>query len=502
MILIEDLTSFVVSLLIGIIGLNLVFFLFVLWRRLTRQSFFKEKDSARERFRPVVQDLLAGRLTPEQAIVVLSRGTSDAEKDAIWSLLHSTDPDGRMKCTLVLFGLGRVEQWSQAAFGRKRTSELLEMIKKNQPYTPPARATQASRAVNKLKVKSVPKSLAVDNLAQLSPEWALVFCAEGLLDPSMEVRVMAMRGLGKTKLRPALPHLFREMERCISEKSDLSLRGVKTALIEFGIEDLASYTPYLTHENPRFRFFVVDSAREICNRAAQGGVLNKNDFSPEFCEKILNYSAVDSFSDVRARAGSIVKHFRDKRAVETLRNLLKDENEFVRLHSVRACADRYYMDLIPEVTHLMKDPKWRVRESAAKAIAEIGGGLSDLYREFITTSDLYESEQIAEQIQRGGLMPHIVAELHEGGEPRQRAFAVCQKLAILGKTSLLSMILASPELGDEVRVQIIQALSISPTPQFRAALQSVMKQSPSKLLAEAAGAALIKRAAQSAGGSA
>ncbi len=125
---------------------------------------------------------------------------------------------------------------------------------------------------------------------------------------------------------------------------------------------------------------MVDSAREICNRAAEGGVLNKNDFSPEFCEAVLGHSAVDTSSDVRARAASIVKHFRDKRAVETLRKLLGDENEFVRLHSVRACADRYYMDLIPEVTKLMKDPKWRVRESAAKALAEIGGGLSDLLR--------------------------------------------------------------------------------------------------------------------------
>ena len=96
--------------------------------------------------------------------------------------------------------------------GIRAQSERLsfwEMIKKNQPYTPPARAMQASRAINRLKVKSVPKALAVDNLAQLSPEWALVFCAEGLLDPSMEVRVMAMRGLGKTKLRPALPPLPR-----------------------------------------------------------------------------------------------------------------------------------------------------------------------------------------------------------------------------------------------------------------------------------------------------
>src|SRR6266704_4723931 len=117
MILIEDLTSFILSLLIGIIGLNLVFFSFVLWRRLSRQRFFNEKDAAKERFRPVVQDLLSGRLTPEQAITVLSEGTSKAEQEAIWSLLSSSDAEGRLKCTLVLFGLGKVEEWSNEAFG-------------------------------------------------------------------------------------------------------------------------------------------------------------------------------------------------------------------------------------------------------------------------------------------------------------------------------------------------------------------------------------------------
>jgi HEAT repeat protein len=490
MILIEDLTSFIVSLLIGIIGLNLVFFSFVLWRRLTRQRFFNEKDASKERFRPVVEDLLSGRLTPEQAIKVLSEGTSKAEKEAIWSLLSSSDVEGRLKCTLVLFGLGKVEEWSNEAFGAKRTAELLEMIKSNKPYVAGSQVRRSPKSYQRLKMKSVPKALAVDNLAQLSPDWALIFCIEGLQDPSMEVRAMAMRGLGKTKLRSALPHLFHEMAHCIEAQSDLSLRGIKTALIEFAIEDLPAYTPYLTHANHRFRFFVVDSAREICNRAAEGSVLNKNDFSTDFYEAILNFSAVDEFPDVRARAANIVKHFRDSRSVAALRLLLSDENEFVRLHAVRACSDRYYIDLIPEVSRLMRDPKWRVRESAAKSLGEIGGGLSELYGEFVKTTDVYQSEQIAEQIQRGGLMPHIIAELHEGGEARKRAFTVCQKLALLQKTSLLSMILSAPELGDEVRMQIIEALSIAPTLPFRSALQTILKQEPSAELLHAVNSAL------------
>lgn len=502
MILIEDLTTFILSLLIGIIGLNLVFFAFVLWRRLTRQRFFNAKDAARDRYRPVVQDVLSGKLTPQQAIVVLSEATSPAEKEAICSLLNATDTEGRLKCTLVLYGLGKVEEWSREVFGNKRTVELIEMIRLNRGYTPPTHQPRIPKSYRRLKMNSVPKAISLDNLAQLSPDWAFVFCVEGLRDPSVEVRAMALRGLGKTHLPSALPHLFEEMENCIAQKSDLSLRAVKTALIEFAIEDLPAYTPYLTHKNHRFRFFVVDSAREICNRAAEKTVLNKNDFSPDFYEAILNHSSIDEFPDVRARAANIVKHFRDSRAVAALRTLLVDENEFVRLHAVRACSDRYYVSLIPEVSRLMKDPKWRVRESAAASLGEIGGGLAELYGEFVTTTDVYQSEQIAEQIQRGGLMPHIIAELHEGGEARKRAFTICQKLALLNKTSLLSMIVTTPELGDSVRMQIIEALSIAPTPPFQFALQSILKQDPSPELLQAVNTALKVRAVKAAGGTA
>ncbi len=64
------------------------------------------------------------------------------------------------------------------------------------------------------------------------------------------------------------------------------------------------------------------------------------------------------------------------------------------------------------------------------------------------------------------------------------------------------MILSAPELGDEVRIQIIHALSISPSAPFRTALRTVLKQNPSPTLSQAATQALNLRMAQSAGGTA
>ncbi len=493
MILIEDLTSFVLSLLIGIITLNVVFFAFVLWRRLTRQRYFMQKDAARQRYAPLVNDLLEGRLGPERAASAFSEATAKPEREALAELLKGDTDAQRVLCTEVLYSMGKIQAWAREAFGKERAAELIAMIERGQPHQPARGSRNAPSWLRRIQMLAIPRALAVDNLAQLAPEWALIFCIEGLLDPSMEVRSMALRGLAKTRLHAALPYLFHEMERSTESRSDLSLRGVKTALIEYEVDDLVLFTPYLTHPNHRFRFFVIDVAREICNRAAELGVLNKNDFSVEFYDAVLTSSVNDEFADVRARAANIVRHFRDTRSVQTLRKLLKDENEFVRLHAVRACADRYYVELIPDVIASLKDPKWRVRESATESLGNIGGGVPELYSEFVKTTDLYQSEQIADHIQLGGLVPHLIAELHEGGDARKRAFAVCQKMALLKKTSLLSTILAAPELGDDVRIEMIRAMSIAPSQRFRDTLHMIKKQNPSEALAGVVESALQVR---------
>jgi hypothetical protein len=92
------------------------------------------------------------------------------------------------------------------------------------------------------------------------------------------------------------------------------------------MDDLQHFVPFITHPHRRMRFLVVDTAREICEKAAEEGLLNKNDFSQAFYDAMLNSAVTDEFADVRARSAAVVRHFRDADSMRALRRLLKDDN--------------------------------------------------------------------------------------------------------------------------------------------------------------------------------
>jgi HEAT repeat protein len=467
-ILIEDLTAFILSLILGVISLNLIAFCFVFWRRFARQRQYVAKDSARTRYRPVVEDLWAGRSTMEATTALLQTAASRAERSGIESLLlEAPDAAARLKSSDLLFVFGSVERWSRNAFGRRRALELIASAVKKDPYTPPKSLVHPPKVLRRMRLFSITRALLVDRLSLLAPEYAFYFCAEALLDPAPEVRAIAVRGLGRTKNPGAFPMLIHELERSVDMQNDVSLRAAKTALTEYGLDDLDHFTPYVTHKNSRMRFFVVDIAREICNRSAKDQLLNKNDFSLGFYEVMLTQAVKDEFADVRARSAAVVRHFRDADSTEALRKLLKDETEFVRLHAVRACADKYFGALLPDVLALLQDKKWRVRESAARTLAQMGtAGISEMYHNFLESQDAYGSEQVAEQIQRGGLVHDLLHGLGEGGDARAQAYAVCAKLVRMGKTSLLTSTLESSSIALEVRFLLMDALAMSPTPEY------------------------------------
>lgn len=520
MLLIEDLILVTIWLLVTVIAINLVFLAFVFYRRWWRTRYYRAKDEARERYRRAIAEFVAGEVAVQTTAGSLAEAKAPPERDAIQELLlDGITPQNADRITELFYALKYVEHWSRTAFGRKKSTELMRrsQVREQVPISTAVEESWLNR-FRQMRVFSVPRALAVDHLGNLAPENAQVFMAEALHDPSTEVRRVAVAAMGRSRNPAAIPLLLDELHKAISEGNDVSLRTTKAALVCYQLADLQYFIPHVTHPNPRMRFFVVDTLREICNRAGRKGsragsgissragsgvgsgvgsgigsgvrpgsgigsgagsgtlttgLLTRRGFPPELCEVLLQHSVNDSFADVRARAAALVAHFRDAQAVEALRKLLGDENEFVRLHAVRMCADRYYGDLIPEVLKCMADTRWRVREAAVKTLGAFGvAGLSELYKYFVSTGERYESEQIAEEIQRTGMVDSLLTALGSGGETSRLAEAVCRKLTVMGKTSLLTNAVAQ-RIPTEARLLLMEALMAAPTPRYVAILETL-----------------------------
>jgi hypothetical protein len=327
---------------------------------------------------------------------------------------------------------------------------------------------------------------------------ATYFATEALSDPAFEVQYTAINVMGKHRVPAALPQLVKELQTAVEQASDLSLRSVKAALVCYQIDDLPWFVPLLEHPNPRVRFFLVDAVREICLRAARDLPLNKNDFSQPFYNLFLNRMAGDSSADVRARSAAVIGYFRDEKAVQALRKLLQDENEYVRLHATRACADRLYTPLIPDVLRRLEDSKWRVRDAAAQTLRAMDReGFNEMLRLFIDTGDRYTAEQIVDEIQRSGMVEDVVSSLVPGNPDFVLAEGMCRKMVKMGKTSLLLNALSSAGVPDEARAVMMDAIALAPPPEFYPLLQE-MSQHDSALGFKASSvlsASSIRRAA-------
>ncbi len=466
--LLEDLTNLVLWLLFTVASVNVVFLCFLFYRRISRNRYYLSKDAARERYRVVVSDFAEGRLTVEAAAGLFQEATTEPEEDALEEMLLSVAKGANtLRVSELLFAMGYVDRWARTAFGRKRAKDLIAHALRGD-------TTKVTLELHKsyfnwlrgMRVFSVARAIAVDHLGRLAPEYSIVFAAEALRDPGTDVRQVAIYSMGHNRHPAVIPLLLQELEKAIVAGNDVSLRTTKSTMISYKLEDLYHFVPYLNHPNRRLRFFVVDTVREIANRAAKTTMLNKNDFQTEIYEAFLTKVVADEFEDVRARGAAVIRHFRDRRALQALRQLLEDENEFVRLHAVRACADRYYAEIVPDLVKRISDKKWRVREAATKALTVFGvSGVDELYKFFVGTADQYCSEQISEEVQRTGLTQDLVAAL-ASPQDAQLAQAVCQKLTLLGKTSLLNTALLSTGVPVESRLLLMEALMASPTDDF------------------------------------
>lgn len=483
---IEFVTGFLGWMVVLTLSVSASFQAILLWRRSARARYFARRDAARERFHLPIERFLTGAADLAQTLRLLGPLNHEAERDAVAELAARTrTPEAAERRSRLLWRTGHVHRWAKAAFGRRSGSALVDMAFANTRLVAgrlPGRH-RGARAFWRRRIFSVPRALALHELARLAPAHANVFLEHALLDPSVEVRRLAVEAMGENASPASIPLLLEELRRAVEEGNDVSLRTIKSALVRFRVLDMEPFLPFFRHPTQRMRFFVIDTLREICHRTSAGQLLGADAFSAAMRHVVVQECCRDEFADVRARAAGVLRHFLDADAVQALHLLLQDDNEFVRLHAVRACNHSFYRPLIPDLLLRVTDIRWRVREAAVKALADLAPqGLEELYHLFVSSHDKYACEQIAEELQGRGLVRSLVAELK--GPAPELALAVCRKLRELGFTSMLISEL-SQVARPELRISFTEALRLAPVEEFVAVLREIAEPHPD---AEHAGA--------------
>lgn len=482
----ENLLRIVIWVTLSVLAVDVILVLFILRRRLSRWLYFNKKDLAAKRFQAPIGDFLAGNIAIEDLVSTLRTGRGKAARDAIRDLLlDNLAGNNRKMITDALFRLGFVDIWASEAFGRKRARQLVHHIVTGEKL--PLRPKRGFKRIRRLRLFCVRRARAVMQLGHLNADYAKVFMREALDDPSPFVGRANVIAMGHNPELYEVPILLDLLRQTADGASELPVHSVKTALVRHPITELEQFVPYLNDKNPRFRFLLVDSIREICD--ATPFVLGPRNFPEPLYRWFLQEAIQDESIDVRARSARVVRHFHDAAAVAGLRALLLDKNEFVRLHTVRACADPYYSELISDIGRRITDVRWLVREAAVKTLATFGKpGREQLEGLFLATRDQYASEQMIEEMQREGIIVAMLPAL--GGQNGDFALAkdVCTKMVRMGKTSLLTDILGhetrvtrwasvTPSgepmtvAAERARAQLLEILLAAPTPDLIEALR-------------------------------
>jgi hypothetical protein len=498
----QHLIKIVLWLAVSVLAFDLVLVASILCRRLSRFIYFRKKDEFKRQLSGPIRQFLKGEMPVEELAGTLQSASGRAARDLIQEqLLKGVVNANRQVVTEFLFRFGYVDRWAREAFGGRRGRQLINHVVYGRELTPAGR--QRWVAIRRLRLFCVRRARAVGQLGKLDAKFTQVFMREALLDPSPSVHRADVAAMGHNRQVYKIPVLLELLRKAVEGAGELPVSEVKTALARYSIRDLEHFVPFLDSENPHFRFMLVDTIREICDSTWKAP-LTAQDFSESFCRWFIGHAKIDDSTDVRARSARVVRHFHNSEAAATLRTLMYDQDEFVRLHAVRACADPYYTELIGDVVQRTSDCKWRVRESAARTLTTFGkSGQTEMVHHFLRTADRYASEQIAEQMQREGFIAGMLPVLGSRNEEFLLAMEVISKLANMGKTSLLSDLLlqetqfipwsvrsseiriASREDTQKARTRLLEILLAAPTPQIMAAVETLAARRQDDLNAKA-----------------
>lgn len=454
--LIEHVTEVVFTFIVAVLFGTGTLIAMTIARRQRRERYFQRVDEVRLRFENVVKALLAGRIEYQRGLDALKSLSGLDRMTMLEQLLVAKPAPPEQVATLrkACEDLGLVKLWQREVSGQIAAASLT---------SPKGILTRIGRLHFLVRAK------AAENLGMIrhAESWPLL--VKALDDPHTDVQIVAARALAQLAQPESFTMLLDRLRRVVTDPTyRVSLRTVKSAAVSFPLKQANELIRLLGDSNARIRFLAVDIAREMVERESAREVdfqLDRKNFPPELSELFVTKLCFDQNPDVRARSAPVLANLVDPRAAPALVTLLEDPQWFVRLHAVRSLAKRKFLSQADAIGNRLTDSHWMVRESAARTLMVFGrAGLDQLTRHFLGTEDRYSKEQIADEMQRAGLIPTLLAQY--ASEPQGSEGEVFRQLAAMGKTSYIVATLAT-ESERNTRKKFLVELGSLPDPQIQ-----------------------------------
>jgi HEAT repeat protein len=219
--------------------------------------------------------------------------------------------------------------------------------------------------------------------------------AEGLRDASMEIRLAALRGLGRT----ASPQAAEEILAWLSEKGMLvPALPVQNALIQCCVEQPQLLMPYVRNAK--------GSLREVLGRVL--GEVASASLSMDLVQ-----FAGDELEELRAAAARAMSSSPSQLGFEVLNELARDPVWFVRLRAVVSLGKLGSARAIPALLAGLRDANRLVRLRAAEGLVSISGDTSSIFDQVVQLGDRYGLHAFLAALDNADLRGKLDAKLQD-----------------------------------------------------------------------------------------
>jgi HEAT repeat protein len=220
--------------------------------------------------------------------------------------------------------------------------------------------------------------------------------AQGLRDRDLEIRLAALRGLG----RMACPQAAEEILAWVGERGlCVPALPLQSALIQCCAERPQLLIPYLQHaEGP---------LREVLGRVL-GEVA-----TPSLSLDLLQFVG-DNLDELRAAAARAMSHAERGLAFDVLNELVRDPVWFVRLRALVSLGELGDPRAIPDLLLGVTDSHRLVRLRAAEALVKLTVPMIPIFQQVVATGDRYGLQAYLTAVENADLRGKLENELQAG----------------------------------------------------------------------------------------